>query len=234
MSGFVYIWRDRKHNRFYIGSHWGAPDDGYVCSSTWMLAAYARRPEDFKRRIVAVVTASRDALLDEEYRWLKLIKADEIGVRYYNLMVHRFGHWTCCPSKTRTIGERISQMLRGKKLSEEHRRAIAEGNKGKVITEQHRRALAAANTGKKASEETRAKQAAAKLGKKRGPHSEEHKRRLSESNKGVKRSAETRARVAASQLGRKRGPHSEEHRRKLSEAHRRRHAEKKAARPCPF
>ena len=25
--GFVYIWFDRKHRRFYIGSHWGTEDD---------------------------------------------------------------------------------------------------------------------------------------------------------------------------------------------------------------
>lgn len=26
--GFVYIWRDRKYNRYYIGCHWGREDDG--------------------------------------------------------------------------------------------------------------------------------------------------------------------------------------------------------------
>ncbi len=27
--GFIYLWRDRKHNRYYLGSHWGSEDDGY-------------------------------------------------------------------------------------------------------------------------------------------------------------------------------------------------------------
>ena len=55
MYGFVYIWRDKKHNRFYIGSHWGTIDDGYVCSSTWMKRSYLRRPGDFKRKIISMV-----------------------------------------------------------------------------------------------------------------------------------------------------------------------------------
>lgn len=38
--GFVYIWRDKKHNRYYIGCHWGTTDDGYICSSPWMKQAY--------------------------------------------------------------------------------------------------------------------------------------------------------------------------------------------------
>lgn len=228
MSGFVYVWRDRKHNRYYVGSHCGRPDDGYVCSSNWMLAAYGRRKEDFKRRIVAVVTTSRSNLLEEEYRWLQMIKDEEAGVRYYNVYLHRFGHWTCDPERSAEVSEKLSKIGTGRKHSEEHRRAISEGNKGKKLSDEHRQALVAANTGKKASDEAKAKMAAAKLGKKRGPHSEEHKRRLSESNKGKKRSEETRARVAAAQLGKTRGPHSEEHRRKLSEAHLRRHAEKRA------
>lgn len=37
---------------FYIGSHKGTDDDGYVCSSTWMLEEYNQRPEDFIRKIL--------------------------------------------------------------------------------------------------------------------------------------------------------------------------------------
>ena len=34
--GFVYIWYDRKHKRYYIGCRWGTENDGYICSSSWM------------------------------------------------------------------------------------------------------------------------------------------------------------------------------------------------------
>lgn len=57
--GFVYIWYDRKHKRYYIGAHWGHENDGYVCSSSWMKKAYKNRPEDFKRKILKKHILSR-------------------------------------------------------------------------------------------------------------------------------------------------------------------------------
>lgn len=84
-SGFVYIWFDRKHRRFYIGSHWGTEDDNYICSSRWMRKAYRRRPKDFVRRILARIFTNRKDLLIEEWRWLSMIKPEERGKRYYNL-----------------------------------------------------------------------------------------------------------------------------------------------------
>ena len=56
--GFIYVWYDKKHKRYYVGSHWGHEDDGYICSSSWMRKAYRRRPSDFRRRIIARVTTS--------------------------------------------------------------------------------------------------------------------------------------------------------------------------------
>ncbi len=121
MSGFVYIWRDRKHKRYYVGSHWGSPDDGYICSSVWMLNSYARRPEDFKRRIVSV-KEDRKALHDEEYRWLSMIKDDEIckgaNSRYYNLH-RRTSHWSASERDRLSVAEKISKRLTGRKQSPE-------------------------------------------------------------------------------------------------------------------
>ena len=82
--GFVYIWYDKKHKRYYIGSHWGTENDGYICSSRWMRKAYRRRPNDFKRRIIARVYESKNALLDKEHEWMLLIKDEELGDKYYN------------------------------------------------------------------------------------------------------------------------------------------------------
>jgi hypothetical protein len=75
--GFVYIWYDRKHKRYYIGCRWGNETDGYVCSSSWMKRAYKTRPEDFKRRILSRVYTNKKDLLEEEYKWLKQIKKEE-------------------------------------------------------------------------------------------------------------------------------------------------------------
>jgi hypothetical protein len=83
--GFIYIWRDRKYNRYYIGMHWGLEDDGYICSSTWMMQAYKNRPNDFKRRILDRVYTNRKELYEKEKYWLSFIKDNEIKKRYYNL-----------------------------------------------------------------------------------------------------------------------------------------------------
>lgn len=86
-SGFIYVWMDKKTKKFYVGRHWGTENDGYVCSSVWMKRAYKRRPEDFKRRIV-FRTQDRNALVEEESRWLSMIRENEIRIRYYNLNLH--------------------------------------------------------------------------------------------------------------------------------------------------
>ena len=91
--GFVYIWRDAKRKKFYIGSHFGSEKDAYICSNRWMLAAYKKRPQDFKRRILERVDGSKDDLLMREQAWLNLIPDEELSIsdavlndtaRYYN------------------------------------------------------------------------------------------------------------------------------------------------------
>lgn len=52
-EAFVYCWTDHKTNMLYVGYHKGQQDDGYVCSSKWMLEEYNKRPEDFTRQIIA-------------------------------------------------------------------------------------------------------------------------------------------------------------------------------------
>lgn len=106
--GFVYIWYDRKHKRFYIGSHWGTENDGYICSSTWMKQGYKHRPNDFKRKILFRCDGSKQQLLNEENRWLGMIKEHEIGKKYYNLRIHEFGHWSTNKDLSLGVSERIS------------------------------------------------------------------------------------------------------------------------------
>lgn len=81
--GFIYIWRDNVRKMYYIGSHEGSPDDGYVSSSHWLTAEIRYRPQDFKRRIIKFVTSEN--LKIEEYRLLSYIKEHEFGSKYYNL-----------------------------------------------------------------------------------------------------------------------------------------------------
>lgn len=140
--GFIYIWYDRKHKRFYIGSHWGTTDDGYICSSTWMKNSYRRRPQDFRRRILKIVSV-RSNLLDEEFHYLEMIKDEELGKRYYNLKNHKFIHWSHredTDKSRQSISEKVSSYMQN--LSKEERSA-RHGNKAKL--------------NKPVSEETRAK-----------------------------------------------------------------------------
>ena len=39
-EAFVYCWTDHKTNKIYIGSHKGDVNDGYVCSSKYMMEEY--------------------------------------------------------------------------------------------------------------------------------------------------------------------------------------------------
>lgn len=122
--GFVYIWYDKKHKRFYIGSHWGTEIDGYVCSSTWMKQAYKRRPQDFKRRILKRVYTSRLDLLNEEQRWLDMINDTEMAtrslkegykIRYYNVTKQTSPQWHHYENKRKQeIKDKIGKYNKGK------------------------------------------------------------------------------------------------------------------------
>ncbi len=111
--GFVYVWYDLKHKRYYIGSHWGKEDDGYLCSSNWMRDAYKRRPNDFKRRILSRIYTNRRDTFNKEQEWLNLVKPEELGIKYYNLN-NIVGHWTIYPEKVKTIKDKISHILQEK------------------------------------------------------------------------------------------------------------------------
>lgn len=106
--GFVYIWFDRKHKRYYVGSHWGYEDDGYVCSSTWMRNAYNIRKNDFKRKIIARVYSNRKELLLKEEYYLLLIKDCELRIRYYNISKSIKDPWFQHPEKLLSVSQKIS------------------------------------------------------------------------------------------------------------------------------
>lgn len=146
--GFVYIWYDIKHKRFYIGCHWGHIHDGYICSSNWMRDAYNRRPQDFRRRIIKT-NLSREDMYVEEQRYLSMIDSNKISPnsrspRYYNLHLSSKDPWHKYDENIKTIGQKISASKKGKKFgrySKEHAKAISDAKKGKPLTEEHKAAL---------------------------------------------------------------------------------------------
>jgi len=157
-TGFVYLWYDKKHKRYYIGCHLGKEDDGYICSSSWMRISYKKRPHDFKRRILEYNIAS-DMLYEVEYKWLSQIKNEELGKKYYNLHNSKKGNWrdkldhdSIEEKRKKSISDSIKNKwkdplyyskMRGisKPISEEHRKSM----KGKCgvykRTEEHKEKL---------------------------------------------------------------------------------------------
>ena len=222
--GVIYIWFDRKHKRYYIGSHWGKnpENDNYICSSNWMRDAYRRRSQDFKRRIISRIYTTKQDLLNKELEWFSLIKPEEIRIRYYNLRINHTYHWSTSENAL-SVAEKISFSKKGKPngrkgsvFSEEHKAKISIGQtgrkhseatktkmsdakKGRIVSEETRLKLSEAAKGRTCSEATKKKMSDAKKGI---VFSEEHKSKLSASRKGKFHSEETKSKMSVSNTGR--------------------------------
>jgi hypothetical protein len=230
--GFVYIWFDRKHKRYYVGCHWGTEDDGYICSSDWMRKSHRRRPEDFKRRIIKRVFSNRKALLLEESLYLNMIKREELKTRYYNLNLNYLSWTSKTDEEILIIKQKISKANKGKLKpvrTEEHKKRLSESlsgdkhpNFGKQLSEETKRKIAESEHGKKISNETKLKISLSKKGKSTGKDNPFF---------GKTHSEETRAKMSASRKlnsGPNKGKKmSEEQKRKISETKKRKHLDKR-------
>jgi hypothetical protein len=160
--GFVYIWYDKKMNRFYVGCHWGRVDDGYVCSSKWMRNAYKRRPSDFRRKILTTNITDRSELLEAEFKWLSMIKESELKTKYYNLSKHHFAHWSARPD-AKSIAKKSGDSRRGKSPNNDPKMLIERGKKisakmsGRTFSAEHKEKLRQAKLGKKQTERQKLK-----------------------------------------------------------------------------
>lgn len=146
----------------YVGSHKGSTDDGYVCSSKYMLEEYNKRPEDFSRQIVAEGNLSDIRKL--ETKILQSVNA-ALNEQFYN--------------RHENDGFYFDGWKKGE-FTEEHRRKMSEAKKGKKLSESHRQNILNNRTGKKNSPEHKAALVASRIGSK---HSEETKRKISETKK---------------------------------------------------
>ena len=145
--GFVYLWYDKKHCRYYVGSHWGTETDSYICSSPWMKSSYKRRSQDFRRRILKRIYSNRKDLIAEEFRYLGMIKEEELGTRYYNLRIH--ATYTRGHSKkqhTQETKDKISKAKKenptkfwyGKTRDLETKQKISKAKIGTIQTQEHK------------------------------------------------------------------------------------------------
>lgn len=163
--GFVYLWFDRKHFKFYIGSHWGTECDGYVCSSKNMRENFRYRPSDFKRRILSRVYSDRKELLAVEQKWIDLIKPEEFGREYYNVnaKVGQYAWWmnedTKAEVRKKQVAAKLGKPRSGKpenwkhttetkkKLSQIHKGRRGP-NTGKIFSEEWKKNMAEAAKGR--------------------------------------------------------------------------------------
>lgn len=212
--GFIYVWYDRKNQRYYVGSHWGTEDDGYICSSKWMSSAYKRRPEDFKRRVVERIYTSRHDLILAEHRWLSMMDKDKLATRlhtvkerksarYYNIVDNAWNYWHVDEQRRKEIGEKISAANIGKSLpcTPEKAAAISAAKKKSFAKKFE-------ETGMKFSDEHRQKMSIAKIGK---THTKEWK---------IKNSERLKQQWSDGTRSRMRGPMSDEHKEKISAGNR--------------
>jgi len=83
-NGFVYLWFDSDKRMFYIGSHSGSIDDGYLGSGIRFMRAYNKRPQSFRRKVIEYIIGNKYDVLKSEQRWLDCIKDTELNSKYYN------------------------------------------------------------------------------------------------------------------------------------------------------
>lgn len=178
MEAFVYCWTDHKNNMLYVGSHKGALDDGYVCSSKYMLEQYKIRPQDFTRQIIAEG-------LFTDIRKLESVILKSVNARtdesFYN-QSNNDANFTC-KFHTEKTKKTIGLKNRGRK-----RKDVSERNKlghsietRDKISQNHHDVCGEKNPmyGKKHSEESKLKMKLNSIGKGTSPRSEETKRKVS-------------------------------------------------------
>jgi NUMOD3 motif len=189
--GFIYRWTKKSNGKYYIGSHWGKFNDGYICSSNSMRRAYERNRSQFSRRILAVVTTNRLDLLDKEQAYLDKMPRRHFGAESYNISTKAHKPWWA-------KGQKLKKKIRAKISLSQNRPEV----RAKKI---------AAQLGCKRTAETCARISAAKTGyklsaKARASKAQANRRlevraKISAALTGYKHTAEARANMAASHIG---------------------------------
>jgi len=201
--GFIYLWLDTKHKKYYIGRHWGLENDGYVCSSNNMRMNYKNRPHDFKRRILKRIYTTNEDLVIEEQRWLDMIDPVECGNKYYNKTLKSNTPSTRGYHHTEETIEKIKISNRGKIKSDETKEKIRLANKIQFENPNQREMRRQKSDELWADDKYRQRQIDAHTGKIYGPHSDETKNKIREKMIGRKFSPETIEKMRMSAKNRK-------------------------------
>lgn len=163
-------------DKVYYGQHkTNNLEDGYKGSGKKLEHYY----KDYPNSYIFEILEFYDNLED-----LCVAESELINTHFYDvncLNVRNSGTTYVIPDeKYKEIGRKLSEKLKGRKLTDDWKRKIGEASKGHIVTKEMREAVSKAHKGMKMSDETRKKMSDAKRGK---PKSDEHKRKLSESMK---------------------------------------------------
>jgi hypothetical protein len=185
MEAFVYCWTDKKTNMLYVGSHKGSIDDGYICSSKYMLEEYNKRPEDFSRQIIAEGNLSDVRKL--EAKILQSVNA-ATNEEYYNR--HNCDEKFYLKEHTEESKRKIGTGNLGKKrpdLAERNKKGMSEESIKKMVNTRRSSGSYDRDSnpmlGKTHSEKSKMKMSLNKKGKNKSPKSEQTKRKMSEARK---------------------------------------------------
>lgn len=159
-KGFVYRWTNALNGKWYIGSHIGTPDDGYIGSGKAFLDAVKKYGIDkFKREILLEGTNIRE----KEEQILRDLDAANNKMSY-NLKNQGTGGSGPCSKTTKKLKSNIAKKLglkpplrTGKKNSVEHRRKISESKLGHKHSVETKEKISSALKGRKLSNEIKAK-----------------------------------------------------------------------------
>ena len=165
--GIVYQWTNIDNQKWYIGSHYGRLDDGYIGSGKVFKKAFAKNPNKMTRQILHIGKDFRQA---EEYYLLSLDAARDR--QSYNM-------------KNTAIGGDVSHCF-----TAEARQKMSIASKGRIviITQETRKKISESLTGKKHTEETLKKFSEIRKGANNHffgkTHTDETKQKISAANKG--------------------------------------------------
>tara|TARA_R110000868_G_scaffold25423_2_gene99148 strand:- start:8993 stop:9811 length:819 start_codon:yes stop_codon:yes gene_type:complete len=180
-----------------------------------MKDSYKRRPQDFKRKIISKIETNKKDLLEEEYKWLKLIKTNELKIKYYNLHNHKFNHWSSNEKEAKNSIEKMANSLRirNSAMSQEERnekfgtrRGSVSHLKGKTFEEFY---------GKEKSDELKEIMRQNSLGKRKSEETKNKLRGKPSPMLGKTHTEEARLKISLTHKGTIKGPPSEETKSKI-------------------
>ena len=181
-EAFVYCWTDHKTNKLYVGSRKGTRDDGYVCSSKYMMQEYKKRPHDFTRQIVAEGRFDDIRKLEEVI--LKTVNAKEDD-NFYNQ--HNNDGKFYLKAHTEESKRKIGKAHKGKKCDyniEKNKKGHSAETREK-ISQNHHDVFGSNNPmfNRTHKEETKKRISAKKKGVRSYERTEEQKQKMSELKK---------------------------------------------------